>query len=159
METELRGNELRIIAKDWVSFTTIEDSKEMMEFVMRKLIEIPEIERISISEYREIEYPEDQVKMLKEIANVYNIFVKEKGVLNLDFFPKYNQITKELINLLLSDPILCYVKTSIYAFKNPDEAYTKEFLLPLKKALEDTQLVKEIKDKLDFIFFHQKILS
>jgi len=149
METELRGNELRIIARDWTSFTTIEDSKEMMEFVMRKLIEIPEIERITISEYREIEYPEDQVKMLKEIANIYNIFVKEKGVLNLDFFPKYNQITKELINLLLSDPILCYVKTSIYAFKNPDEAYTKEFLLPLKKALEETQLLKEIRDKLD----------
>jgi type IV secretory pathway ATPase VirB11/archaellum biosynthesis ATPase len=149
METELRGSELRIIARDWTSFTTIEDSKEMMEFVMRKLIEIPEIERITISEYREIEYPEDQVKMLKEIANIYNIFVKEKGVLNLDFFPKYNQITKELINLLLSDPILCYVKTSIYAFKNPDEAYTKEFLLPLKKALEETQLIKEIRDKLD----------
>jgi hypothetical protein len=55
METELRGNEIRIIAKDWASFTTIEDSKEMMEFVMRKLIEIPEIERITISEYREIE--------------------------------------------------------------------------------------------------------
>ena len=149
MEIEVKGNELRIIAKDWHSFTTIEDSKEMMEFVMRKLIEIPEIERITISEYREIEYPEDQVKMLKEIANIYNIFVKEKGVLNLDFFPKYNQITKELINLLLSDPILCYVKASVYAFKNPEEAYTKEFLLPLKKVLEGTQLIKEVRDKLE----------
>jgi len=149
MEIEVKGNELRIIAKDWHSFTTIEDSKEMMEFVMRKLIEIPEIERITISEYREIEYPEGQVKMLKEIANIYNIFVKEKGVLNLDFFPKYNQITKELINLLLSDPILCYVKASVYAFKNPEEEYTKEFLLPLKKVLEGTQLIKEVKDKLE----------
>jgi type IV secretory pathway ATPase VirB11/archaellum biosynthesis ATPase len=149
METELRGNELRITAKDWTSFTTLEDSREMMEFVMKKLIEMPEVERITISEYREIEYPEDQVKMLKEIANVYNFFVKEKGVLNLEFFPQYNQITKELINLLLSDPILCYVKASMYAFKNPEEKYTKEFLLPLKKALEETQLIKEIKDKLD----------
>ncbi|MFZ8830406.1 MAG: ATPase, T2SS/T4P/T4SS family [Candidatus Aenigmatarchaeota archaeon] len=149
METELRGNELRITAKDWTSFTTLEDSREMMEFVMKKLIEMPEVERITISEYREIEYPEDQVKMLKEIANVYNFFVKEKGVLNLEFFPHYNQITKELINLLLSDPILCYVKASMYSFKNPEEKYTKEFLLPLKKALEETQLIKEIKDKLD----------
>jgi type IV secretory pathway ATPase VirB11/archaellum biosynthesis ATPase len=149
MEIEIRGNELRVIAKDWKSFTTLEDSKEMMEFVMRKLVEIPEVERVTISEYREIEYNEEQVRMLKEIANIYNFFVKERGVLGLDFFPRYNQITKELINLLLSDPILCYVKTSMHAFKNPGEEYTREFLLPLKKALEETQLIKEIKDKLD----------
>jgi len=149
MEIEIKGNELRVIAKDWKSFTTLEDSKEMMEFVMRKLVEIPEVERVTIAEYREIEYNEEQVRMLKEIADIYNFFVKEKGVFALDFFPRHNQITKELINLLLSDPILCYVKTSIYTFKNLEEEYTREFLLPLKKALEETQLIKEIKDRLD----------
>jgi len=93
MEVDIRGNELRIIAKDWKSFTTLEDSKEMMEFVMRRLAETPEVERVTISEYREIEYSEEQVRMLKEIANIYNFFVKEKGVLALDFFPRYNHVT------------------------------------------------------------------
>jgi len=149
MEIELRGNELRIIARDWRSFTTIEDSKEMMEFVMEKLIEMPEIGRVTISEYREIEYPEEQVEILKEIANIYRYFVKERGVLNLDFFPKYHNLTRELLSLLLSDPILCYIKASIHAFKNPEEQYTREFLIPLKKSFEETRLFREIKDKLN----------
>ncbi len=149
MEIEVRGNELRIIARDWRSFTTIEDSKEMMEFVMKKLIEMPEIGRVTISEYREIEYPEEQVEILKEIANIYRYFVKERGVLNLDFFPKYHNLTRELLSLLLSDPILCYIKASIHAFKNPEEQYTREFLIPLKKSFEETRLFREIKDKLN----------
>jgi type IV secretory pathway ATPase VirB11/archaellum biosynthesis ATPase len=149
MEIELKGNELKINAKDWSSFTTIEDSREMMEFVMNRLVEMPEVERVTISEYREIEYPEDQVRMLKEIANIYNFFVKEKKVLSLDFFPQYNQITKELINLLLSDPILCYAKSSMYAFKNPEAPYTREFLLPLKGMLERSRLIEEVREKLD----------
>ena len=149
MEIEIKGNELRIDAKDWTSFTTIEDSKEMMEFVMRRLVETPEIERITISEYREIEYPEDQVRLLKEIANIYNFLVKDKGVLNLDFYPQYNQLTKELLNLLLSDPIFCYVKASIYVFKMPETSYAKEFLLPLKEMLERSRLISEIREKLE----------
>jgi len=149
MEIEVRGNELKINARDWSSFTTIEDSKEMMKFVIEKLIEIPEIERVTISEYREIEYSEEQVKILKEIANIYNFFVKEKGVLSLDFFPHYNRTTKELMSLLLSDPILCYIKVSILVFKNPEAPYTKEFLLPLKEMLEKSRLIGEVKEKLD----------
>ena len=149
MEIEIKGNELRIDAKDWTSFTTIEDSKEMMEFVMRRLVETPEIERITISEYREIEYPEDQVRLLKEIANIYNFLVKDKGVLNLDFYPQYNQLTKELLNLLLSDPIFCYVKASIYVLKMPETSYAKEFLLPLKEMLERSRLISEIREKLE----------
>jgi type IV secretory pathway ATPase VirB11/archaellum biosynthesis ATPase len=148
MEIEVRGNELKIYAKDWPSFTTIEDSGEMMGFVLRNLTEMPEIERITISEYREIEYPEEQVRMLKEIANIYNFFVKEKGALSLDFFPKFNQLTKDLINLLLSDPILCYIKASMYAYKITDESYVKEFLLPLKMMLERSKIISEIKEKL-----------
>ncbi len=149
MEIEVRGNELRIIARDWSSFTTIEDSREMMEFVIRKLIEIPEIGRITISEYREIEYPEEQVHMLKEIANIYNFFVKERGVLSLDFFPQYNQTTKELISLLLSDPILCYIKVSMYVLRSPESDYTRDFLLPLKQMLENSKLINEIKNRLN----------
>jgi type IV secretory pathway ATPase VirB11/archaellum biosynthesis ATPase len=149
MEIEIKGNELRIDAKDWTSFTTIEDSKEMMEFVMRRLVEAPGIERITISEYREIEYPEDQVRLLKEIANIYNFLVKDKGVLNLDFYPQYNQLTKELLNLLLSDPIFCYVKASIYVLKMSETSYTKEFLLPLKEMLERSRLISEIREKLE----------
>jgi len=148
MEFELRGNELRIIARDWTSFTTIEDSREMMEFLMRKVIEMPEVERVTISEYREIEYSEEQVRMLKEIANIYNYFVKEKGSLSLDFFPQHHQTTKMLIDLLLSDPILCYVKASMYILKDPNSRYAKEFLIPLKSMLEKTRLIIEVKDKL-----------
>jgi len=148
MEIEVKGNELVVNAKDWCSFTTIEDSKELMELVIRNITEKPEIERVLISENREIEYPESQVRMLKEIADVYTFFVKERGVLSLDFYPEFNQKTKELIGLLLSDPILCYVKISVYIFKDRESSYTKEFLLPFKEMLEKTLLIKEVKDKL-----------
>jgi type IV secretory pathway ATPase VirB11/archaellum biosynthesis ATPase len=149
MEAEIKGNELRVNAKGWKSFTTIEDSREIMEFIMKNLVESPEIERIVISEEREIEYDEEQVRILKEIANVYIFLVKEKGVLSLDFFPQYNQLTKELVGLLLSDPIFCYVKASIYVFKMNDENYAREFLIPLKEMLEKTTLIKEVKNRLE----------
>ncbi len=149
MEVEVKGNELIIHARDWTSFTTIEDSKEMMNFVIRKLAENPEVERVTISEYREIEYTEEQVKILKEIASIYNFFVKEKGVLNLDFYPQYNSITKELIDLLLSDPIFCYIKASIYSLKNLDVSYNRNFLLPLREMLEKSRLIVEVKEKME----------
>ncbi|MGC9059240.1 MAG: hypothetical protein ACP5H3_02460, partial [Candidatus Aenigmatarchaeota archaeon] len=117
MEFVLKENELRIDAKDWKSFTTLEDSPELMKIIIQKLVEMPEIERITISEFREIEYNEEQVKMLKEIADIYRNFVFEKGVLRLDFFPERNQETKELIDFLLSDPIWCYVKVSMKVLK------------------------------------------
>jgi len=78
MEIEVKGNELVVNAKDWRSFTTIEDSKELMELVIKSIIEKPEVERVLISEEREIEYPESQVKMLKEIADVYAFLLKKK---------------------------------------------------------------------------------
>jgi type IV secretory pathway ATPase VirB11/archaellum biosynthesis ATPase len=149
MEVEVKANELRVNAKDWTSFTTIEDSKEMMNFIMNKLLEFPEAERITISEYREIEYPEYQVKILKEIVNIYSYFVKEKGVLSLNFFPQYHSITRELINSLLYDPIFCYVKANMYIFKQPNSPYSREFLIPLKSMLESTRLIQEVKEKLD----------
>jgi type IV secretory pathway ATPase VirB11/archaellum biosynthesis ATPase/uncharacterized protein YnzC (UPF0291/DUF896 family) len=149
MEVEVKANELRVNAKDWTSFTTIEDSKEMMNFIMNKLLEFPEVERITISEYREIEYPEYQVKILKEIVNIYSYFVKEKGVLSLSFFPQYHSITRELINSLLYDPIFCYVKANMYIFKQPDSPYSREFLIPLKSMLESTRLIQEVREKLD----------
>ena len=148
MEFVLKENELRIDAKDWKSFTTLEDSPELMKIIIQKLVEMPEIERITISEFREIEYNEDQVKMLKEIADIYRNFVFEKGVLRLDFFPERNQETKELIDFLLSDPIWCYVKVSMKVLKEKSK-YADEFLIPLKESLERTRLIMEIKGKLN----------
>jgi archaeal flagellar protein FlaI len=148
MEVKVIGSELRIDAKDWTSFTTIEDSKEMMELVIKKLAETPEIERIIISEYREIEYSGEQVKILKEIANIYNFLIKEIGALNLDFYPQYSKITKELLSLLLSDPIFCYVKCSIYTLKIQETSYVRNFLIPLKEMLDKSKLINEVREKL-----------
>ncbi|MFH7880918.1 MAG: type II/IV secretion system ATPase subunit [Candidatus Aenigmatarchaeota archaeon] len=122
-------------------FYTIEDYPEVMSFVISTLSEKEYVNRITIRGVREIEYGPEEVKILKEIAEIYRFAVSELGAYRLNFYPKYREITKNILNLLLSDAIQCYVKIISELKKCEDRGYKEEFLKVLKEKLEKTKIV------------------
>ncbi|MEM5832194.1 MAG: hypothetical protein QXT38_02695, partial [Candidatus Aenigmatarchaeota archaeon] len=122
-------------------FYTIEDYPEVMSFVVSTLSEKEYVNRITIRGVREIEYGPEEVKILKEIAEIYRFAVSELGAYRLNFYPKYREITKNILNLLLSDVIQCYVKIISELKKCEDRGYKEEFLKVLKEKLEKTKIV------------------
>ncbi|MEM5815074.1 MAG: type II/IV secretion system ATPase subunit [Candidatus Aenigmatarchaeota archaeon] len=144
---EIKDNVLFIDVRNKAGIFFIEDSPEMMEFVCSMLVKYPFIERIVIIEFRELEYPFEVVRKLKEIAEIYRYLVENIGVFKLDFFPQYNKDTKELLYLLLRDPFLCYFKLIIKLKKIKDERYKRDFLLLLKRMLEKTEFFRLVEEK------------
>ncbi|MBS3107381.1 type II/IV secretion system ATPase subunit [Candidatus Woesearchaeota archaeon] len=97
---------------------SIEGSDLAMSLVISKLQESPGASRIVLVERRNYLYNYTQTQMLVEIANLYNLLIKQKKVLNL-----YNLgitpdganaerlgIVQFIINLMKSDPLGSYVE-------------------------------------------------
>ena len=136
-----------------------------------KILEVKKVERIILSEAREFEYDYDETKMLVEIANVFNKLLNEDKILSISRLggdkckefsqKKFAELQYLVTNMLRRDPIGAYVKVKriirmmqLQAEKaNPQErycidCYINNALLPIQRELENTQLIKSVKDKL-----------
>ncbi len=117
-EVMFQDNE-RVLVIDASKFPfvpTIEDSPIIMSLVLKKLIEEPLINRISIRQLEEYDYYEDSVQILKEMALIYKSIFDDFPVLQSllrSSHPFYNEVRALLSTLqkdYLYDPISAYLR-------------------------------------------------
>ena len=164
MEIKIEGNKLIIDIKDWKGLPTIEDDKELMKVCIEQIIGNKNILEILIAGLRELEYPYEGVKLLREIAMCYEEIV-EKKLLS----PTYKEIKEiEKIKDLLdeissiceeikSDIIAAYKKLKLLRpkvlalyNKTKDEIYLlfiQNHIDPILKILEKCFFVEISKEK------------
>ena len=110
---------MKINAIKWPYSPSIEDSPEVMGFVIEKLLSAPHVSRIILKQRRNYAYDYKQTQMLVEIALLYDHLVRQKKVFGpsalggLD--PRFlqlraNAINYVVLNLLKTDPIGSYVE-------------------------------------------------
>ena len=148
---------------------SIEDFDIVMATVIEKLLSIKKVTSIVLVKDREYEYSGSQVTMLQEIAGVLEDIIHDKvisyGKLRPDKCSKcYPDITQRLqyicINLLRRDPIGAYVELKRESRSlriklehkdrcQPCFRYYKEKIVdPLKLRMEQTSMIKLVKDYL-----------
>lgn len=119
VDYEVVGTTLRINASRWVISPFIEDSEAAMGLVIDILRNVKNVNRIVISNSRDIEYDFPQVKMLIEISDIITKIVNEDRLLGPEkFYPELQQlfpsIFKELtfivLEILRKDPVMAYLK-------------------------------------------------
>jgi len=153
-------------------FPSIEDYGIVMMDTIKKLLQSSNITKIIFIHNKNYEYDYEQVKLLKEIANVSNILKKQKELfttgqlINKDdecmklFFNRYAFLQNLIIKDLSADPIGAYVKLKRklrdYKFDKTyhndkcfeiDNKYESALNFVLSK-LESTSLIKAVKDNL-----------
>lgn len=104
------------------SFPSIEDDGIVMRDTVKKLIQIPSVTKVIFVHNKNYEYGFEQVSLLKEISNLYNLLSKQKELFASGqlatkndecmklFFSRYNFIQNTIIKDLPADPIGAYVK-------------------------------------------------
>ncbi len=156
-----------------VSFPpSIEHSKLCMGDVVEKIIQASSVSRILLSADRNYIYGDEQTQMLREVANLYVYFTKQKRILSgfsgldIDYLGrnpgKLASIQYVVSNLLRSDPIGAFVelkrmvreqKISLNRLKNPitrkeEESYLKS-LIDMFNLLSKLKIITLVKDNLD----------
>ena len=136
-----------------VSFPpSIEHSKSCMGDVVEKIIQASSVSRVLLSADRNYIYGDEQTQMLREVANLYVYFTKQKRILSgfsgldIDYLSrnpgKLASVQYVVSNLLRSDPIGAFVelkrmvreqKISLNRLKNPitrkeEESYLKSLI-------------------------------
>lgn len=154
-------------------FPSIEDYSFVMRDAIKRLIQVPNTSKIIFIHNKNYEYDENQIILLKEISNIYNILSKEKELFSAGqlhyksedcvklFFNRYTFMQNTIIKDLPQDPIGAYVKIKRklrdYKFEKTylnnscielDEKYEKALKYIIIK-LETTSLIKAIKDNID----------
>jgi len=169
-ETEVVNGIIKFSCLGCVYGSSIEDFDVCMSRVIDKILETKKAERVILSESREHEYDWDQVKMLVEIANIYDDLVNEKKLLNVSSlkagvcdkcFPKrYAELQILLLQMLKRDPIGAYVRLRrmIRHTKRETEVsktckscagfILRNVLVPIQTSLEKAQMIKAVKDRL-----------
>ena len=99
---------------------SIEDNKVCMAQVIERLSEAKATTKLVFSQKRNYEYDTEQTELLKEIARVYSMLIKDKESFNIEKLNLpgcarlasafYMQIKKILFELIKEDPIGAYVK-------------------------------------------------
>ena len=102
-----------------ITFFTIEDSAEMMEFITDRLSQIKTIESIVITKGRDYEYDYGQVKLLYEIVDIYERLTRRFRVdqpvndielrNHLSISQKLEKFS-EILKLIRRDPIYAFKK-------------------------------------------------
>jgi len=159
---------------DWLGSiygASIEDYPECMAVAIDKILEVKKVKELVIAKDREYEYDEDQVALLKEIADVIESLVREKfiSVANLGgeacrrYYPALiDRLHYIVIDLLRKDPIGAYVETvreirnlkvKIKTARNSKaltcyEHYLDNVFGVLKDRLEKTKLIQTVMDEL-----------
>ena len=164
MDFRIEGNKLIVDIKDWKGFPTIEDDKDLMKFCVERLIENKNILEILISGIKELEYPYEQVKLLREIANCYEEIIEKK--LLVPTFKEIKEVNKiksfldyisSICEEIKSDVISAYKKLEflkpkiVAIFKKTNEEIYKSLIEnhidPILKILEKNFFVKISKER------------
>jgi type IV secretory pathway ATPase VirB11/archaellum biosynthesis ATPase len=164
MEFRLEGNKLIVDIRDWKGLPTIEDDEELMKLCVERIIENKNVLEIVISGLRELEYPYEQVKLLREIANCYEEIIEKKLLVpTLQEIKKIEKI-KDILEYLSkvceeikSDVIsaykkLEYIKPKVLTLyeKTKDEIYksiVENHINPILRILEKSFFVKISKER------------
>ena len=171
-EAEIVDNTLRVDCLGCVYGSNIEDFEPCMATTIDKLVQNPSIERIVLVENRDNEYDFRQTRLLGEIAEVYNRILNEEQLLELGnlgprgcekFYPKrLTDLQFLIMEALRKDPVGAYVKLNrmitverAASASAPDtktkechDYYIQNALLPIKKILESTKLIRTAIPKL-----------
>src|SRR3989344_6890954 len=92
-----------------------------MASTMDLLIEVGQTTKVVYLQKREYEYPFEQVTLLLEIAQLFNLLSKQKTLFSFDTFTyqqtyqrgaeeRYNDVQRFLFGLLKTDPLGSYVE-------------------------------------------------
>ena len=178
-ETKLYGYEIKREAKEDVLYVNymgsptvpdIGDSSVVMTRAVDYLLEVPSAAKIVFVQQRNYSYPENQISMLMEIANIYEKLIKQDKVLVVNVLApyackrclaqRYETMRYLILTLLKQDPIACYMEARrLYQQEkaNPKKivpqcpACQEGFMKILGKTilmLEKTQIIKESLPKL-----------
>jgi len=147
---------------------SISDSPEVMGRVVDRLIDNPEVGRIVFVQQKNYNYPFKQVRLLAEVARIFNYLLKQENILSperleLSGIKEVSSVHGEisyLINLLRQDPIGCYLeiknKIKFYSQKlNFEEEYSESLkaylriLERLRTLLEELNLIKKSKEVIE----------
>ncbi|PJA70835.1 hypothetical protein CO154_00770 [Candidatus Pacearchaeota archaeon CG_4_9_14_3_um_filter_31_7] len=148
----------------------ISDSSSMSR-IIDYIIESPNISRIVFVQHRNYVHDLNQVRLLQEIARIYVYLIKQENILSLNKMSvtSCNQCVPQrlgvlrylLLTLLKSDPLGCYVETKRLLREEKINAETiaeqckrcqNHYIILLNnimQLLENTQLVKRVKDHLE----------
>ena len=144
---------------------SIADSSDVMAKVVGSLIENPEVSRVILSQQRNYNYPFAQVKLLAEIARLYNYLIKQDNLLSpekltlivgQDIAAVHGELNY-LLNLLRQDPVGCYLelKSRINKYQRKNDlpkSSLRNYVLLLERFFDlvgNLHLVSELKDIID----------
>ncbi|NPA38435.1 MAG: CpaF family protein [Candidatus Nanohaloarchaeota archaeon] len=150
---------------------SLEDYEIWMSLAIDALIQYPKATTLVLRQSRDFIYDYEQVSMLKEIARILHKFVRVERIISLDKVTPFPDekvesriafLQKLLLSDLRKDPIGAYVElnreiirqkalleaTKSDRMKKSIAHYLNNALLPLKQALESTQLISLVKDRL-----------
>ncbi|MEM4461004.1 MAG: type II/IV secretion system ATPase subunit [Nanopusillaceae archaeon] len=159
---EVKGDTLIIEGSKLLGINTLEDSRDLMEFLVLTLYRYPYINAVVIRNGIETSYLPSEILFIKEISEIYRYLVDSIGVGRLDFYPAYHDKTKEILKILTQDPILCYFKIISLLKTIKDENYKRDFLEVIREKIEKTKVFNIIKKELSNYFpgardFYRKI--
>ena len=148
---------------------SIEDYPEVMSRVINILQEIPEAGNVVLSESREYEYEQDQIRLLREIANAVRD-ISAQGYLSQDIkrdkcSQLYDQhlpeVQRIVFDKLRRDPVGAYVKLirkERHLRQDKEHAYPQQqrcikyfiqdVIQPVKGTLEECEMIQRAQDYL-----------
>lgn len=152
---------------------SIEDYPEVMSRIINILQEVPDASSVVLSESRDYEYSEEQVSMLKEIADaIQDIssrgYLSEQGNEKCDSFYSDHlpEVQKIVVDQLRRDPIGAYVELmrkqrhlkqqmndNYPQRKRCIKYFLNDVVRPVKDRLEETQMIQMAIDQ-NFITGH-----
>ena len=148
---------------------SIEDYPEVMSRVINILQEIPEAGNVVLSESREYEYEQDQIRLLREVANAIRD-ISAQGYLSQDIkrdkcSQLYDQhlpeVQRIVFDKLRRDPVGAYVKLvrkERHLRQDKEHAYPQQkrcikyfiqdVIKPVKNTLEECEMIQRAQDYL-----------
>ena len=153
-----------------ITFFTIEDSAEMMEFITDRLSQIKTIESIVITKGRDYEYDYEQVKLLYEIADIHDRLARRFRVdqpvndIELRNHASISQKLEkfsEILKLVKRDPIYAFKKAKRMRillqieFDKKKDLLTKSLLQnhaeKIISELKKSKIIQEFINEIDLI--------
>lgn len=149
---------------------------DVMDRTVTGLLENPNISKLVFVQQRNYYYGFEKVKMLLQMAEIYNYLTKHEGILSperLSIFGTVSDVQGDLVyllNLLKRDPLACYyeLRNKINSLKRESEqgivrnrgahsSYIR-FLEKFKNMLEDSSLLQQVLSKFDDYTFGDRTL-
>lgn len=99
---------------------SIEDDADTMARTINTLLEVGRVTKVIFTQQRDFEYDYEQVKLLSEVAHLYNVFAKDKDLMTFlldvpeenrgESTPRHAFLQRILYSLLRRDPLGAYVE-------------------------------------------------